>query len=97
MSKAVKIKICKTMVKPVVVFGSETWGVTEMVRKRLVAWERKILRSLYGQVEQQGIWRIMTDQELRELYIHLDIVAAIKKKRFERTGHVVRMDQGRRV
>ena len=29
-SKAAKIKIYKTMVKPVVVYGSETWFVTEM-------------------------------------------------------------------
>jgi len=50
-----------------------------------------------GGIVQQGIRRIRTDQELRELDKHLDIVADIKKKRFERTGHVVRMDQGRRV
>ena len=30
MSKAVKIKIYKPMVKPVVVFWSETWAVAEM-------------------------------------------------------------------
>jgi hypothetical protein len=30
MSKAVKIRTYKTMVKPVVVFGSETWAVAEM-------------------------------------------------------------------
>ena len=44
---------------------------------------------------QQGILRIRNDQELRELQKDLDIVADIKKKKFECTGHVVRMDQGR--
>jgi hypothetical protein len=34
-SKAVKIKICKTMVQPGVVYGSATWVVTEMDMKRL--------------------------------------------------------------
>jgi hypothetical protein len=34
-SKAVKIKIYKTMVQPVVVYGSETWAKTEMGMKRL--------------------------------------------------------------
>jgi len=34
-SKAVKIKIHKTMVQPVVVYGSETWAKTEMGMKRL--------------------------------------------------------------
>ena len=46
---------------------------------------------------EQGIWRIRTNQELRELYKDLDIVADIKKKRLEWIGHVVRMDQGRTV
>ena len=44
---------------------------------------------------EQGIWRIRTNQELRELYRNLDLVANIKRKRLERIGHVVRMDQER--
>jgi len=34
-SKAVKIKIYKTMVQPVVLYGSATWAVTEMDMKRV--------------------------------------------------------------
>ena len=41
----------------------------------------------------QGIWKIRTSQELRELHK----VANIKKKRLEWIGHVVLMDQGRTV
>jgi hypothetical protein len=43
------------------------------------------------------MWRIRTDQELREMYNNLGIEADIKKKRCECIGHVVRMDQGRTV
>jgi len=39
------------------------------------------------------MWRIITNQELREL----DIVADIKKKRLKWIVHVVRIDQGRTV
>ena len=39
----------------------------------------------------QGIWRIRTNQELRELYKDLDIIADINKKRLEWIGHVVRL------
>jgi hypothetical protein len=46
---------------------------------------------------EEEIWKIRTDQELRELYKELDIVADTKKKRLEWTGHVLRMDQGRTV
>jgi hypothetical protein len=43
------------------------------------------------------VWRIITNQEVRELCKGLDIVADIKKKRLGWIGHVVRMDQGRTV
>ena len=65
--------------------------------KRLGTKERKILRRVYGPVVEQRIWRIRTNQELRELYKDLDIVADIKKKRPEWIGQVVRMDQGTAV
>ena len=38
------------------------------------------------------MWRIRTDQELRDLCRGLDMVADIKKKALEWIGHVVRMD-----
>ena len=41
-SRAVKIKIYKTMVKPGVVFGSETRAMAEMDMTRLGKWKRKI-------------------------------------------------------
>ena len=66
------------MVKPAVVFGSETWAVAEEVdMNRLSAWDRVILRRVHGPVVQQGIWRVKTDWELRELYKDLDIVSDI--------------------
>ena len=68
------------MVKPVAVYVSETWTLTEMDMNRLGTRHRKVLRRIYGQVEEQGIWRKRTDQELRELYENLDRVADIKKK-----------------
>jgi len=46
---------------------------------------------------EQGIWRLSTNQELRELYKDADITAGFKKKRLEWIGHVARMDQGRTV
>ena len=54
MSKVVKIKIYKTKVKPVAVYGSETWAMTEMDRKRLGRGERNIL-TLSSPVMPYGI------------------------------------------
>jgi len=56
------------MVEPTVVFGSETGAMIEMDVTRLGTWERKILRRIHGPVVEQGIRRIRTNQELKELY-----------------------------
>jgi hypothetical protein len=53
--------------------------------------EGKILRT-YAPVIEQVIWRIRTNQEFRELFEVLYIIADIK--RLEWTGSIVRMDQG---
>jgi hypothetical protein len=47
MSKAVKIRIYKMIVKPVVVCGSETWPMIEMGMKRQYMGEENI---------KEGIW-----------------------------------------
>jgi hypothetical protein len=76
-----------------VVYGSETWSVIVIDMKRVGTWDRKMLRRVHGPPVQQGMWRIRTDQELRELYKYLDITAYIQKNRLERIGYVIRMDQ----
>ena len=47
--------------------GSETWPVTEMERRRLNAWERKMLKRIYGPVLERGIWSVGNNQKLWEL------------------------------
>jgi hypothetical protein len=42
MSKAVKINIHKSMVKPVVLYGSETWAVTDGYEKNGYRGEKNI-------------------------------------------------------
>jgi hypothetical protein len=67
--------------------------MTKMHMKRMGTQEGKILRRIHGLEVKQGTQRIRINQELRELYKDLHIVADIIKKRYERTGHVVRMNQ----
>jgi hypothetical protein len=52
-------------------------------------------KRIHGPVVEEGIRRIRTNQELRQLYKYLHIVADIKNKRLEWMEHVVRMDQGK--
>jgi hypothetical protein len=69
-----------------------------MDMKREDTWKKEILRIIYGPVAEQEIWKIRTNQELRELYKDLDkVVVDIKKERLEWIGHVARKNQERTV
>jgi len=85
MSKAVKCKIYIMLVKPVVLYGRETWTMTEIDMKRLNTWDRKILRMIYGPVVDQGIYRIRSYQKLWDIHKDLDTVADMKKKDWNTT------------
>jgi hypothetical protein len=52
-SKAVKIKIYKTLMKSVVVYTSDTWPMTEMDMKMQKACDRKMLRRIYTPVAEK--------------------------------------------
>jgi len=62
------------IVKAFVMYGSAMWAVSEIDTNRLGTWERKIQRRMYGPVVEQGIWRVRTDQEVRELCKDLDVI-----------------------
>ena len=79
------------------VSATETLAMSAMDVKILSKWERRILKRILGVVVEQAIWIVKTDQELREPYKDLDMVADIKKTTLEWIGHVVITDQGRAV
>jgi hypothetical protein len=50
-SKAAKLKSYKAVIRPVVIYASETWVLKENITQKLLIFERKILRKSYGPVE----------------------------------------------
>jgi hypothetical protein len=47
-SKKSKIKLYKTIIRPIVVHGSESWVLTENFKQKLLVFERRILRRIFG-------------------------------------------------
>ena len=47
-SQSIKICLYKTIIRPAVTYGAETWTVTNKIEKMLMTWERKIVRKIYG-------------------------------------------------
>jgi hypothetical protein len=85
-----KVTMYRTITRPVVTCGSETWCPTASDERSLRTWERKVSRKIYGPVYDNVIWRIRTNKELMTLYQVLDVVAEIKKARLRWLGHVER-------
>jgi len=59
LSKNVKIKICRTIILPVVWYGFETWSLTLREELRLRVFGNRVLRKVFGpkRDEVTGEWR----------------------------------------
>jgi len=58
LSKNIKIKIYRTIILPVVVYGCETWSLTLREESRLRVFENRVLRGIFGpkRDEVMGDW-----------------------------------------
>jgi hypothetical protein len=93
----VKIKIYKTIILPVVLYGCETWSLTLREKHRLRVFENRVLRRIFRpkRDEVTGGWRKLHNEELHGLYYSPGIVWVIKARRMRWAGHVARMGEVR--
>jgi hypothetical protein len=59
--------------------------------RALAVFERKILRKIYGPVEENELWRIRRNDELEAVIKGENIVRSIKCQRIRWLGHIERM------
>jgi len=59
LSKNIKIKIYRTVILPVVLYGCETWSLTLREERRLRVFENTVLMRIFGpkRDEVTGEWR----------------------------------------
>jgi hypothetical protein len=97
-SKNLKLKIYKTVILPVVLYGCETWFLTLGEEHRLRFFENRVLRRIFGpKREEDGSWRKLHNDELHDLYSSTNIVRVIKSRRMRWARHVARVREGRGV
>jgi hypothetical protein len=97
-SKNLKIKIYKTVILPIVLYGCGTWSLTLGEEHRLRVFESRELRRIFGpKREEDGSWRKLHNDELHSLYSSSNIVRVVKSRRMRWEGHVARMGEGRGV
>lgn len=90
-SRRTKLILYKTLIRPVLTYGSETWTTTRTEDKELLIFERKVLRRILGGVFINNEWRRRTNAEVYRLYDDLDVATVIKLGRLRWAGHVARM------
>jgi hypothetical protein len=78
-----KIRIYKTIILPVVLYGYETWSLTLREEHRLRVFENRVLRRIFGpkRNEVTGEWRKLHNKELLYLYSSPSIIRIIKSRR----------------
>ena len=87
------VKLYKTLIRPVLAYGSETWVLSKTDEASLGVFERKILRAIFGHTNDNGKWRIRYNNELYTLYKENDIVMYIKINRLRWAGQVIQMEE----
>jgi hypothetical protein len=95
--QGLKIRIYKTIILPVVLYGCETWSLTLREEHRLRVFENRVLRRIFGpeRDEVTGEWRKLHNKELRDFYSSPSIIRIIKSRRMRWAGHVARMGEKR--
>jgi hypothetical protein len=98
LTKNSKLRVYKTLVRPAVTYGCETWVPKENIKTKLRVFQRKVLRRIYGPTkEKDGTWRIKSNEELNRLTGNKNTINYIKAQRLAWFGNVHRMPDNRVV
>jgi hypothetical protein len=70
LSKNAKIRVYRSIILLVVLYGCGTWSVTLRDEKRLRVFENRVLRRIFGSKRDEvtGAWRRLHNEELNDLY-----------------------------
>jgi hypothetical protein len=76
----IHIRIYKTIILPVVLYGCETWYLTLREEHILRVFENRVLRRIFGPKRDEviGGWRKLHNEELHNLYSSPSLIRIIK-------------------
>ncbi|XP_063529640.1 uncharacterized protein LOC134740914 [Cydia strobilella] len=93
-SRSTKIRVYKTVIRPILVYGCEAWTLTLKEENKLLVAERKIFRRILGPIRREvGSWRVRKNLEVEELVGEPNIIGESKAARLRWLGHVERMGE----
>ena len=86
------MKIYRTIILHVVLYGCETWSITLKERLGLMVLENLVVRRIFGPKKDEvtGEWGRLRNEELNDLYSSSNIIRVLKS-RVLWARHVARM------
>jgi hypothetical protein len=99
LSRNVKVKIYKTIILPIILYGYEIWSLVLREKYRLRVFENMVLRRNFGpkRDEVTGGCRWLHSGELHNLLISPNIFRQIESRIMRWTGHVAYMGEENKV
>ena len=83
------MKLYWSIIRPIVTYACETWVLKETIKTKLMEFERKMLRKIFGPTKGgDGTWRIKTNNELDKLIRHKNAINYTKAQRLSWFGHL---------
>ena len=76
-----KLKLYRTVIRQIVTYASEACVLKETIIQKLLVFERKILRRIFGPTKENEIWRVKTYKELDKLIKYKNIINYIEAQR----------------
>ena len=97
LSTRLKANLYKVMVRPILLYGCESWSLTSVLERKLQVAENRMLRWITGPVydHKRGFWKGRPNAELREKCSINLVSSEISARRLQWAGHVARMDERR--
>ncbi|XP_072380278.1 uncharacterized protein [Diabrotica undecimpunctata] len=94
--RAAKIRIHKTVIRPVAVYASESWTMNKKDGMKIEIWERKVLQKSFAGIRTaEGNWRRKTNKEVMEMYEKPLNIKKVKAQRVRWLGQITRMPEKR--
>ena len=92
LSRKTKLRIWNAVLRPMVLYGCESWSLTARDRSRLLVFENRVLRTILGPAWDPvtGQPRLRNNRDIRNLTGQPQITSVIRSKRLQWAGHVRR-------
>ena len=99
LSRTTKLTTYITIIRPILLYGCETWRLTKELERKLLVFENGVMRRIWGPIfdETENTWRRRHNIELREASKLPPITNIIRSCRLRWAGHVARMEDDRTV